>query len=125
MTDEEFATMLVTRNLNRVKKGIAWSPKHSDKLSNSVFYAKLVGKVQLESDNEQGRELMDNLGLCRYAKKFPSDFTIEDLAMIADDMKRKDRILLAHALISAEYDFAEEWLEEAEEKTKERVGEEE
>ena len=113
MTDEEFATMLVKRNCNRVKKGIDWAPKHSNKVTNSVFYAQLVGKVQLKSDNEEGKELMDNLGLGRYTKKFPSDFTIEDLAMIEVDMEKKDRILLAHALVAAEYDFAEEWLEEA------------
>ena len=120
MTDEQMAHMMVQRNKKRVMKGIEWSPKHSDTLLNSRFYAQLVGKVQLHSETEYGQELMNNLGLGRYAKKFPKDFTIEDIMMISDDMERKDRIFLAHALVAAEYDFAEEWLEEDEDAEEEK-----
>ena len=121
MTDQEMCHFLVKRNLTNVQRGIEWSPKHSDLLTNSTFYAQLVGQVQLvkdtqsNADSSPGKELMMNLGLSRYVQTFPKDFTIEDLAMIGEEMKVSDRVLLAKALIAAEYDFAEEWLEDAEE----------
>ena len=128
LTDEEMSAFLVERNVRRVKKGIDWAPKHSDALLNSIFYAQLVGKVQRVSNIERkhggegeedpgpapGKELMANLGLSRYVQTFPDNFTIEDLAMIAEDMNTTDRTLMAHALVAAGYDFATEWLEEEE-----------
>ena len=122
MNDEQMADMMVKRNFKRVVKGIEWSPKQHTKLTNSTFYATLVGKVQLQSDTEQGISLLNNLGLSKYAKNFPKEFTIEDLAMVGDDMEKKDRIFLAHALIAAEYDFAEEWLEDEDDEEVEENG---
>ena len=135
-TDEELAELFVSRNPNRVKKGIDWAPKHSQGLGEiprrrnshdsesdraekepsrdsivrpSPFYAKLVGKY-VQSVGDESDRLLNYLGLQRFASSIDST-SIDELEMLMEapeGMTQEEYAYLGTALISAgkEFDWA-------------------
>lgn len=134
-TDEELTELFVSRNPNRVKKGIEWAPKHSQDLriasinrdddgkeeagsaltsrSPSSFYATLIGKYVRSTGSVDGDKLLDFLGLQRFTSDMDSS-SIDELEMLMEPpegMTQDEYAYLGTALVAAGYKF--DWAIEA------------